>query len=234
MPAEQPLASLQRWFHPRSIWRSIVLRPRIYLSALAGVLAYLLLPRTITPGAREALAWVIAGLCYIGFVVRLMAASTPAMMAHRAGRHDNSRFVIIGLIVLAVASSFVSIIGLMTEAKEASRHIKLYYLALASTTIIVSWCVMQLVFTLHYAHEFYRPEDRKRDAIGGLLFPGESKPDYWDFLYFATSIGATSQTSDVAVQSRSLRRLVTGHAVLSFFFNSAVLALTINLAASIV
>jgi uncharacterized membrane protein len=232
MSAEPPRSSLFRWFHPRSIWRSIILRPRIYLAAMTGLLAFLLLPRGLSASVREALAWVVAGLLYIGVVVQLMVRSSPAEIAIRAGRHDNSRIVIIGLIVLAIASSFVSITGLMTEAKAATREIKLYYLALASTTIVVSWCVMQLVFTLHYAHEFYRPKDR--EAPVGLLFPGETKPDYWDFLYFATSIGATSQTSDVAVQSRAIRRLVTGHAVLSFFFNSAVLALTINLAASVV
>jgi uncharacterized membrane protein len=233
MSMDQPRPASWRWLHPRSLWRSVVLRPRIYLAVAVGLLAFWMLPRALSSSVREALAWVVAGLFYIGVVVKLMARSTPAEIAIRAGRHDNSRMVIIALIVLAIASSFVSITGLMTEAKEATRQIKLYYLALATTTIVVSWCVMQLVFTLHYAHEFYRPKDRDT-AAAGLLFPGEAKPDYWDFLYFATSIGATSQTSDVAVQSRVIRRLVTGHAVLSFFFNSAVLALTINLAASVV
>jgi uncharacterized membrane protein len=236
MSADPSRSTLLRWFHPRSIWRSFLLRPRIYVAAAAGLLAFWLLPRGLSASVREALAWVIAGLLYISVVVQLMVRSSPAEIAIRAGRHDNNRIVIIGLLVLAIASSFVSITGLMTDAKAATREIKLSYLALASTTIVVSWCVMQLVFTLHYAHEFYRPKARPKegDAASGLLFPGEPKPDYWDFLYFATSIGATSQTSDVAVQSRTMRRLVTGHAVLSFFFNSAVLALTINLAASVV
>jgi uncharacterized membrane protein len=225
---------LRRWFHPRSVWRSVVLRPRIYLAVLAGVAAFLLLPRSLSAGVREALSWIVAGLCYLGAVARMMATNTSEQIAVRSARHDNSRMVIIGLILLAVASSFVSIAGLMTEAKEAARQTKLLYLALATSTIVVSWLVMQVVFTLHYAHEFYRPEDRARDAVGGLVFPGEPKPDYWDFLYFATSIGATSQTSDVTIQSRAIRRLVTVHAIVSFFFNSAVLALTINLAAGVV
>ena len=71
-------------------------------------------------------------------------------------------------------------------------------------------------------------------AKQGLIFPDDDHPDYWDFFYFATSIGATSQTSDVAIRSKSLRRLVTFHAVLSFFFNTTVLALTINLAAGLI
>ena len=163
-----------------------------------------------------------------------MADGPSHTMAAPAARADDSRMVIMALILHAIGSSFVSIAGLMTEAKEATRQVKLLYVLLASATIIVSWSVTQIVFTLHYAHEFYRPADRGRDAAGGLVFPGEEKPDYWDFVYFATSIGATSQTSDVSIRSRAIRRLATVHAVVSFFFNSAVLALTINLAASVI
>jgi uncharacterized membrane protein len=226
------------WYHPRSILQSVLLRPRIYIATGAGLIAFLLLPRALSSSVRESLAWIIGSVTYIGFVARLMATSTTAQMASRAARQDNSRMVIIALIALAIASSFISIAGLMTEAKEAARHIKLMYLALACVTIITSWSLMQLVFTLHYAHEFYRLKLSGKtgavEAPAGLLFPGEPTPDYWDFLYFATSIGATSQTSDVAIQSKIIRRLVTAHAVMSFFFNSAVLALTINLAAGVI
>jgi uncharacterized membrane protein len=205
------------------------------MAAAAGGLSFLLLPTHLSASVREALAWIVAGCVYIGAVARLMAASSPLQIASRSARHDNSRMVIIALILLAIASSFVSIAGLMSEAKEAARQTKLLLLALAAVTIIISWSVMQLVFTLHYAHEFYRPRNRDIDGPGsGLVFPGDSKPDYWDFLYFATSIGATSQTSDVAIQSKTIRRLVAAHAVVSFFFNSTVLALTINLAAGVI
>ena len=90
----------------------------------------------------------------------------------------------------------------------------------------------QVAFALYYAHDYYLPDDGG-DAQGGLEFPGTEVPDYWDFLYFATSIGATSQTSDTAIKSHSLRRLVTLHSVIAFFFNTAVLALTVNIAASL-
>jgi uncharacterized membrane protein len=92
--------------------------------------------------------------------------------------------------------------------------------------------VTQVAFALHYAHEYYRP-DAGSDAERGLIFPETDVPDYWDFLYFSTSIGASSQTSDTAIRSRDMRRLVTLHAVISFFFNTAVLALTVNIAASL-
>ena len=194
----------------------------------------LLLPKSYSLNVREAAAWVIGGLVYIAVAVKTMLACTPDVMAKNAARQDDSRLVIMGLILVAIGSSFASIVGLLAEAKAASQNAKWLYLALAATTIIIAWTVTQVVFTLHYAHEFYRPTKGSGDARGGLDFPGEKTPDYWDFLYFATSIGATSQTSDVAVHGRHLRRLVTVHAVVSFFFNAAVLALMINLAASLI
>jgi uncharacterized membrane protein len=223
-----------RWYRPSSVWRSIRQHPRLYMATIAGVATVLLLPHSLPASVREALGWIIAGVVYLGFACWLMVRSGPETIAARSARNDDSRIVILGLILLAVASSFVSIAGLMTEAKEASRQVRLAYVMLSAATIVVSWFVMQVVFSLHYAHEFYRPSNTGDGARGGLTFPGEEQPDYWDFLYFATSIGATSQTSDVSIRSRVIRRLATVHAVVSFFFNSAVLALTINLAASLI
>ena len=234
MTETQAPSPRRQWYRPTSIWRSIKTRPRVYLAALAALAAFALLPRSLSGSVREALIWIVAALVYLGVAGRMMVKSSSETIASRAARQDDSRMVIISLILVAVASSFISIAGLMTEAKEATRQVKLLFLSLAALTIVVSWFVMQMTFTLHYAHEFYRPSVRGRDEMSGLVFPGETKPDYWDFLYFATSIGATSQTSDVGIRSRAIRRLVTVHSVISFFFNSAVLALTINLAASLI
>lgn len=222
------------WYHPRAVLQSIVVRPRLYLAVAAAILTVLVLPKAYSLSVREAAAWVIGGLVYLTVAVKTMRACTPDVMARNAARQDDSRLVIMALILIAISSSFASIVGLLAEAKAASQNAKWLYLALAAATIIIAWSVTQVVFTLHYAHEFYRPTRASGDARGGLDFPGEKNPDYWDFLYFATSIGATSQTSDVAVHGRHLRRLVTVHAVVSFFFNAAVLALMINLAASLI
>jgi uncharacterized membrane protein len=83
------------------------------------------------------------------------------------------------------------------------------------------------IFALHYAHEFY-----SQDGGGGLTFPGTAEPDYWDFVYFSFVIGMTSQVSDVAVSCQPIRRTATAHGILSFVFNAALLALTVNIAAS--
>jgi uncharacterized membrane protein len=96
-------------------------------------------------------------------------------------------------------------------------------------TILLSWSFIQVIFAFHYAHEFYAEH---RGQAGGLGFPDDDVPDYWDFLYFAFVIGMTSQVSDVTVKSQVLRRTVTAHSLLSFIFNVTLLALAINLAAS--
>ena len=107
------------------------------------------------------------------------------------------------------------------------------FVGLAGATIFISWMAMQVAFALHYAHQYYRPT-LSTPGINGLDFPKDVHPDYWDFFYFSSSIGAASQTSDVNINSKELRRLVTLHAVVAFFFNVSVVALMINLAASLV
>ena len=151
-----------------------------------------------------------------------------------AARNDDSRMVILIVVLIAICASFASIVGLLSEAKSAAQHSKWFYLALAAGTIVNSWTVMQVAFSLHYAHDYYRPAFHLPDAKPGLNFPDETNPDYWDFLYFATSIGATSQTFDVSIRTPSFLRLATLHAILSFFFNAAVLALMINLVAGLI
>jgi uncharacterized membrane protein len=218
------------WYSPRSIARSIAIRPRLYLSAAAGVVALLALPASWSSNVRDAVAWDLSAAIYLLLAFRVMLTCTGDAIKVRAARQDDSRIVVLIIVLLAIVVSFLAIGGLLVEAREAPRYDKALHLALAAVTIIFAWTVTQVVFTLHYAHEYYRPSG----IAQGLVFPADTHPDYWDFFYFATSIGAASQTSDVAVRSKTLRRLVTLHAIISFFFNTAVLALTINLAAGFI
>lgn len=227
-----PLPQREPWYAPRSVWRSLVLRPRVYAGALAGIAVHLVLRNTFPAGTRDALAWCVGGAVYLALSYRVMARCNAEKIRTRAAWQDDSGIVILGLILLAIFSSFAAIFGLLGEAKTAPGDVKFLDAMLAAATIIIAWTVMQAAFTLHYAHEHYAPRTVLEPVNGGLSFPNDSHPDYWDFFYFATSIGATSQTSDVAVNSKAIRRLVTLHAMVSFFFNTMVLALTINLAAS--
>ena len=152
----------------------------------------------------------------------------------RAARQDDSGIVILGVILLAICASFLAIAELIGLAKTAASEARIWYLALAGSTIFVSWLVTQVMFAFHYAHEHYSPHG-SHAIEGGLDFPADRNSRLLGFhLFFDPSIGATSQTSDVSIKSKEIRRLVTLHAVVSFFFNTMVLALTINLAASLV
>lgn len=102
---------------------------------------------------------------------------------------------------------------------------------LALATVTLSWLFVHLNFALHYAHRFYAPDDK--GVQGGLIFPGETEPDYWDFLHFAIIIGVASQTADIQIADRRLRRISTAHSLISFVFNTVVVALAVNLAVTL-
>ena len=133
----------------------------------------------------------------------------------------------IALLLLPVAAAIASLVAIFAElaaAKGAANYG--WHAALAVTTIALSWTFIHTLFALHYAHDYYGEGNR----ANGLIFPGKDKPDYWDFAYFAFVVGMTFQVSDVQVSIRLIRRLVVMHGALSFVFNTAILAVTVNLA----
>lgn len=220
--------------HPLSLWGSLRARPRVIAAVCAGVAVLVLLPASVNGSVRAAIAWIAAALVYICGAGYTMATADHKSIAMRAAEEDESRTVMLALLLVAISANFVSIVGVMSRAKEATGGERAGLVVLAAATLIASWFVMQVVFAFHYAHEYYRPDDASGQHAHGLAFVDDEEPDYWDFLYFATSIGAASQTADVAIRSRTMRRLVTAQAIVSFFYNSALLALTINLAASLI
>ena len=231
--AEHIPARRRQWYRPKSIARSIAIRPRVYCAALAAAVVVFLLPGEISVNIRTALAGNVGALVYLALAVQVMVSSGGDAVRRRAARQDDGAIVILVLILIAIALGFYTIFGVLAVARQATGMTKALDILLAAVTIVLSWLVTQVIFTFHYAHEFYRP-DHAGALIRGLVFPEEDQPDYWDFFYFATSIGAASQTSDVAIRGRELRRLVTLHAVISFFFNTMVLALAINIGASLI
>jgi uncharacterized membrane protein len=225
-----------RWYSPRSIWRSFALRPRVMFAAVVAILALILLPSSLHASVREAITWCLAGAAYLALSFKVMSGCPSDKIRTRAARQDDSAVVILVLVLLAMFSSFAAIFGLLGAAKGASDEGKLFFVGLAAATIVISWLVTQTAFTLHYAHEYYaprQPAEKTGENVNALTFPNDTTPDYWDFFYFATSFGAASQTSDVLINGKAMRRLTTLHAIVSFFFNTMVLALTINLAASL-
>ena len=133
--------------------------------------------------------------------------------------------------MVATAASVGGIVALLYGAPSASGS-RAPDALLAGATMILSWLFMQIIFAIHYTHIYYG--DENGDIRGGLKFAGNDEPDFWDFVYFTVSIGATAQTSDTAVETRRMRRIVTAQAIYSFIFNTAVLATAVNIAAGLV
>ena len=161
----------------------------------------------------------------------MMSKSGVDTIRSRATEQDGGALVILVFTILTVMASVVAIVEELATAKaqHATTHV---HIILTAITIFLSWMFMQAMFALHYTHEYYN--NRAKTKNEGLEFPDENlQPDYWDFIYFSFIIGTAAQTADINITSKSFRRLVTLHCVIVFFFNMTILALTINIGASL-
>lgn len=167
----------------------------------------------------------------------LTVALTPRVQIRRvARRQDVGTKLIFLLVVGATAAAMVAVALLLRSGSSKTAEDFTLHLLLALTTVVFSWLLVHGVFGLRYAHTFYGDSETGHEThAGGLLFPGPAKerPDYADFTYFSFVIGMTCQVSDVQVTSAKLRNLVLLHGLLSFGFNTVVLALTINIVAGL-
>lgn len=166
----------------------------------------------------------------------MMATATTEKIRRRAQRQDEGILVIYILLIAAACVSLLAIVFMLKNGKDLSATLVTLHITLAGMTVVCSWLLIHTVFALHYAHRYYRDDSKtpQEDFVEGLDFPGKNQPDYWDFLYFSFVIGMTCQVSDVQVTSPSMRRLALLHGVLTFFFNTVILALSINIIAGLV
>jgi uncharacterized membrane protein len=154
-------------------------------------------------------------------------------MAEQAARDEEGEWTIFWITVGAVAASFAAIFGIFSGLKDLSPEVRAFHIALVAATLLLSWLVTHTLFAIRYAHEYYEINEASGDLARGLEFPGGQAPDYWDFFYFALVLGMTFQVSDVTIQARSLRRVATAHGILGFLFNTVILALSVNIGASL-
>jgi uncharacterized membrane protein len=215
-------------------------RPRMTSAILTGVVVAVALnyvPNELRWSTRAILSWDSAALCFIVLMTRMMCDCGIDKIQARAAAQDEGQGLTLGLSVIAAVASILAIAVELSLAKEDHGFIKPLRVSLAFATIVISWFFVHLIFALHYAHEYYAPEtcpdQDGHSERGGLGFPGDEPPDYWDFVHFAVIIGVASQTADISFTAKALRRIGTIHGVLSFVFNTVVLALTINLLAGL-
>lgn len=205
---------------------------RIFTSVAIGLMAFLLLPHRWTVLTRSVVAWDIGCVLLLVLYVAMASLERSSTMAQDAAAQQEGEWSIFFLVVGVTFASFAVILGEFTASKSAPPHERDLLIGLVALTLLVSWLVTHLLFGLRYAHEFYSSA-KSGEPDGGLDFPGEKDPDYWDFFYFALVLGMTFQVSDVQISSRKLRRLATLHGLLGFLYNTVILALSVNIGAGL-
>jgi uncharacterized membrane protein len=205
--------------------RVVYARPRTFISIAIGIVAFFLLPDSLRLVTRLLIGWDIFVSFYLVLAYIMMFRCGLAHIRRNAVLQDDGRFLIL---MVTALGAFASIAAIVFELGASHRSAP--QLTLATVTIALSWATVHTTFALHYAHDYYRGT-----KPGGLQFPSGDQhdhADYWDFVYFSFVIGMTAQVSDVGITDKTIRRTATAHGIISFVFNTALVALMVNIAAS--
>jgi uncharacterized membrane protein len=221
-PSEQRLLKFRKL--PKPI-RVVYARPRAFIAMAVGLVVFLLLPASHRLVTRMLIGWDVFVALYVVLAYIMMLRSDHRYIRRNAVLQDDGRFLIP---VFTALGAFASIAAIVFEL--GATHHGLPQLWLATLTIALSWAAVHTAFALHYAHDYYRGA-----TPGGLQFPSGDQhdhADYWDFVYFSFVIGMTAQVSDVGITDKTIRRTATAHGIISFIYNTALVALMVNIAAS--
>ncbi len=210
---------------------------RLIIASVISVVLVFFIKNHYTTPELVLMIWIAFSLTIILLNWIIILTSHPLDLRNTASLQDSSRTFLFLFIILASIVSLVAIAFLLSSAKSHHSNITAHFL-LAIATVIISWWLVQTVFTLRYAHFYYSTtslnENGEPKLDRGLIFPHEQEPDYMDFVYFAFVIGMTFQVSDINVSSRRIRRLAWMHGLISFAFNTAILALSINVISGLI
>lgn len=210
-------------------------RYRLSISLAVAAIVYFFIYKTFSIPTLILFTWISFALTVIILNWIIIVTSHPQEVRTIAKLQDSSRINVFLFVLAASLASMVAIVFLLKSSKghgaTTDEHI---FLAIGA--VIVSWWLVHTIFTLLYAHLYYDIDTDKGETkeIGGLIFPGGAAPDYLDFVYFSFVIGMTFQVSDVEISSRTIRRFALLHALMSFAFNTAILALSINVISGLV
>ncbi|GGL06532.1 DUF1345 domain-containing protein [Deinococcus radiotolerans] len=198
---------------------------RLLIGIATSLVIGLATPATWPAEARILIGWNVLTLTVMAQLWPLMMSAGPGRTRELATREDDSRALAGTITMTAALVSLVGVIFLLSDAHDARGTRELLLTALAVATVASSWLLVQTEYTLHYARRHYRDGH-------GVQFPhGDSnleEPTYWDFAYLALTVGMTYQVSDTNLNTRAMRRLLLGHALLSFVFGTVIIAVTIN------
>jgi uncharacterized membrane protein len=212
-------------------WRSL-------LGAAIGVAGFVVAySHGLPPGLSSLIGWNFACLVFLTTTGWMMWRDDEPRVRARAAYEDEGETLTLTIVLIAVAASLGAAVMALQESKAAGVHVIQsgpWPAALSFATLVLGWFVVQSVFTLRYTHRYFGDGDNDGEIDGGIKFPGQEPRTYLDFVYLAICVGATAQVSDVSITTPRYRNLVTQHAVVAFFYNTMVLALGINILASII
>ncbi|MBI3675280.1 MAG: DUF1345 domain-containing protein [Proteobacteria bacterium] len=194
-----------------------------YVSTIAGIATFFLL-RDMTVSLRLVASGDLFFFAYLSMKVIDAFGITTDDLKARAEHEDEGIFLVVSIVLAAISVSSVAIINVLN-----GRHMTPVALLLSLAGVPLGWFTLHTLAAFHYTNLFYgQPVKAKRNAHGGLIFPGTEPPGLWEFLYFSFVIGMTAQTSDVQVTTTVMRRVTLAHAVASFFYNTLIIAMAVN------
>lgn len=212
-------------------------RHRTVLALVIATAVWFLLSRHLQASTRCIITWDAFALSVLVLAWLTILTTPPNKIRARAQKQDLSH-ILIFVFVLVTACAGLFAVGFLFFTKQAfaeQSHFVIHLLG-SLVAVICSWMLVHTVFGLRYAHTYYGDPDGPggpRPHAGGLVFPGDREPDYMDFAYFSFVIGMTFQVSDVVITTRDFRKLVLVHGMLSFGFNTVILALALNTVSSV-
>ena len=195
---------------------------------LTGIVFIILLFVKVDPKSRIILAWDTFCLSMILLSWILFFATTPNELCTIVEKQDDGLKVIFMIVLVAVCLSLFGTLLLLSSKVESTFN-KVFHTIVSLSPVLLSWILLHTTFTVRYAHLYHDHNKLNTGTnVGGIDFPCKEQPDYIDFAYFSFVIGMTFQVSDVVVSSRVIRRFVLMHSLISFVFNTIIVALTIN------
>lgn len=203
---------------------------RISLSVASGLAAYGALASRVPTPAPQLIGWDIAGAAMLLLAWSNIVAADARATHDRASAEDPGRTLVYVIVLLTSSASLLAATILVRSVHGLPGGLSHAVAALCLTAVALAWALTHTAFVFRYAHLYYRED---AEGVGGVTLPGDKPPTYFDFAYFAFTIGMCFQVSDVCVTSPQIRRAVLLHAVISFAYNSVILAFVLNLVFSI-
>ena len=215
------------------LWPALRARPRLLGSIVFGLAVYLLLASLLgrPPVFSALVAWNAGAIAFLAVTGHMMLTTELAAIRKRAVTQDEGRIAILALVVLAAVAMLAAVVSELVVARSMEGSGRVLHVLVAAFTVVTSWFFTQVLFALHYAHDFYLA--RSFGEPDPLEFPGTPDPLYADFLHFAVVLGATAQTADITFQGSLLRPVGTLHSLMAFLFNASLVGLSVNVAAGL-